>query len=53
MDLAEGMIAHAAKLLAPYVNGCPGCLDLLFTHLANAALEDFHRSNGREEKFPP
>ena len=39
VELARGMIAQAAKLLAPYVDHCPACTGNLFSVVANEELE--------------
>ena len=42
ISLAGEMLQHVAFLLGPYVRNCPGCVDTLFSALANRALADFH-----------
>ena len=47
-QLAEHLIWTAYRLLVPYVHGCPGCADNLFTVIANKAIEKVPRdSEGR------
>jgi hypothetical protein len=43
LQLASQLIAVAARLINPYVNKCPGCLDAVFSHLANHELATLHQ----------
>lgn len=53
LELSQLMIQNAACLILPYVNNCRGCLDAMFTKLANQILEDMHRriENGEKVGF--
>lgn len=53
LELSQLMIQNAACLILPYVNNCRGCLDAMFTKLANQILEDLHRriENGEKVGF--
>lgn len=42
VELAGQMIEYSAVLLAAYVNSCPGCLDNIFSAVANRSLEHLH-----------
>lgn len=42
LELASQLISMAGRLINPYVNKCPGCLDAVFSHLANHELETLH-----------
>lgn len=52
LDVAQALISNAAMFLAPYVNECPACLDNLFSHIANHALEQLHRAKEETGKMP-
>lgn len=52
LQMAEDLISNAAMFLAPYVNGCPACLDNLFSHLANHALEQLHQTKKDSGEMP-
>lgn len=44
LDLACQLFTSAAALINPYVNKCPGCLDQVFSYLANAQLGHIHKA---------
>ena len=41
-ELARQFFGMAFHVLNPYVNGCPACVDALFSNIANKVMSELH-----------
>lgn len=51
LEIAEGLIGAAIRYLIPYAQGCHGCVDEIFSVLANQQLANAHAEDLRTGRF--